>query len=127
MTGAYPDAEQAIADLISGSGLLNAVGVGDSPPSNVAYRLPYGLVYRSGGADDGITDAALVDVEVYVHQRSNGRDLSEQIRQRLVTPGRPPYPLDRITTVGAIQELPSGGRHIRRWTATYRVAARRTT
>lgn len=122
----YPDIETVLVGLLLESSILQGAGTNDLP-GNLAYRLPYGLVLRAGGDDDGVSDYPTVDVEIYAAQRVNGRALCEQVRQYLTGSGRPPYPLDRVETVGAITELPYGGRHIRRWSNTYRVTTRRIT
>lgn len=120
----FPNVEALIVALIDTTGLV--AGVGSDLPQNLQYRLPYVLVVRSGGPDDGVSDFPLVDAEVYAARKANGRRLSEQIRQRLLR-DLPGWPIDRIETVGAIQELPFGTRNVRRWTNTFRVTTRRIT
>lgn len=121
----YRNTRTVIAGLLRTSGVIRQVDI--ALPGNLAYRLPFGLVLRSGGNDDGVSDFATIDVEVYVPQQIAGDVLSEEIRQYLTGGGRrPPYPLDRVETIGAITELPYAGRGVRRWSNTYRVATRRT-
>jgi hypothetical protein len=122
----YPDVETVVVGLLIDSGIVTGAGTNDLP-GNVAYRLPYALVQRAGGDDNGVSDFPTVDIEVYAAQRVNGRHLCERIRQYLTGGGRPPYPLDRVETVGAVTELPYGGRRIRRWSNTYRITTRRIT
>lgn len=120
----FPDVETVLIALIQGSGIVAQVGA--DLPENLQYRMPFALVVRSGGGDDGISDFPTVDVELYTNLKTDGKRLSEHLRQRLTRP-MPGWPLDRIETVGAITELPFGGRNVRRWSNTFRATTRRVT
>lgn len=123
-TREFPDVEAVLIALIQAAGIVTQVG-GDLP-ENLQYRMPFALVVRSGGNDNGVSDFPTVDVELYTSLKTDGKQLSERLRQHLTRP-MPGWPLDRIETIGAITEMPFGGRNVRRWSNTFRVATRRIT
>jgi hypothetical protein len=90
--------------------------------------LPFIRVRRIGGTDNGVTDIARVDVRVYDADLSDAENLSEAIRQRLISK---PYAtvhgvLDRALTEVGPQEVPGPDPdHYRVVSTTYRVSVRR--
>jgi hypothetical protein len=119
----FPDVEVAVLDLLAATFPNN----GTVTPADFTDVLPFVRVNRYGGTDDRITDAASVAVDVFSDHRSGARDGAEQVRQLLLAG---PHAvdgavLDRVTTVSAPVEASWDNPAIRRWTATYRVTARR--
>lgn len=125
----WPDVERAVCDLLAALGTCGL----DTRPSLQA-TLPYLRVTRTGGSDDGITDAATVSVDVFAPGASLAKQVAEQARQLLIggSPGALPARatghgvVDRVITVTGPVRLPptdSGG--LRMVVASYRVSMRR--
>jgi hypothetical protein len=101
--------------------------VGRELPTNLRYRMPYTLVERTGGPDDGISDTATVNIDVLSSSVDVAKQRSENIRDYLTGDARSPrHPIDRAETVAGPQEIPYGDVSVRRWTTTYQITARRT-
>lgn len=94
-------------------------------PADLAERLPFVRVLRSGGYSDRIADHAVVDIDVFAASYTAVELLAEQIRQHLVGPPPPVGALDRVEVEVAPRELPWGDGTVRRFGATYRTHARR--
>lgn len=85
-------------------------------------------VRRIGGTDDGVTDRARIDVNVYAVDLSAAEDTAELARQRLISgPAATPHGvLDRAVTDVGPHEIPSpDSESYRIVSTTYRVSARR--
>lgn len=128
----YPDVETVVQDM-----LAELVGgtshVGSETPSDLQARLPFVRVTRYGGADDGITDNADIDVDCYGSRRSATLRLAEQVRELLtrgshvVSSDGAQVVVDRVATILAPFQPPDDGDPaVRRFTASYSVRARRT-
>ena len=120
--GAFPDLHDVLQRLLSD---LGTVAVKTGPDLN--DRLPFIAVNRVGGPDDGVTDTAVMDIDVFTPDY-RGHALAETIRQRLQAgPHRTEAgQIDRVTTDVAPREIPwTDGSTTRRWNATYRMSARR--
>jgi hypothetical protein len=102
--------------------------IGTATPSTLQTSMPFIRVQRFGGADDGFTDAPLVAIDAFAADRDTAWALAEAIRQRLLTG---PHTvaggtIDNGTTATAPNEVPwSDDQTIWRFTASYRVTARR--
>lgn len=124
----FPDIEAALVALLEPF-VPTAEQVGTETPTALAQMLPFVRVVRHGGYSDRLSDHAYVDIDVYAPHRADGVALAEAVRQYLTGPplrvGR--VVIDRIDNVAAQQELPWGDRGVRRFAATYLVAARRHT
>lgn len=128
MTRRFPDAAavllDVIADLVGGPDATGTVA-----PADLRDRALFVRAVRVGGPDDGVTDLARVDVDVFAPTAKAARDAAEEIRERLTAPGprrAGTVVLDRVTTDVGPRELPWGD-GIRRWGASYAVLARRAT
>lgn len=133
----YPDVEDVLLDLLGD--LVGDTGddthKGTSTPDDLATRLPFLLIPSPGGSDDTVTDTSRVDVHVLAGSFAQARDISKQIRARLV-PGPHVYSsggqvlavLDRVTCSARPREVPpwTADGTIRHFLATYTVTARRT-
>lgn len=122
----FPDVERALLDLIAPL-LGSAEQTGTETPADLQQRLPFGRVTRVGGPDDGISDRAVVDVDVFAATRSQAYDIAESVRQLLLAA---PHAvagvvLDSVGTIVGPRELPWADENVRRWSATYRAVARR--
>ena len=96
-----------------------------APEGNWFFR-----VERIGGRDDGVTDRAIVDVEVFALTRAVAYTRAEDVRARLLqSPHRVDGPrvviLDDVFTERAPTRLPAEDENLNRYTATYRISARR--
>ena len=125
--GPFPDTERNLDHLLAdlAGGLTN---IGIETPGNLATRARYIRVHRFGGADDGLTDLSVVDIDVFAPNRTDAITTAEAVRDRLLD--GPHHVdgavLDQVTTSTAPREIPWSGGDVRRWAATYRVSARRT-
>lgn len=118
----FPDLEQAVCDLLEDLGETGIV-----TPADLQDRLPFHRVQRFGGADDVITDTAALSVDTFAADAATGRERAEQVRQRLLSgPHATAHGvIDLAETTSAPVEVPWDGAPVRRWTATYRLQARR--
>lgn len=96
-------------------------------PADLQDRLPLQRVRRIGGTNDGTTDVARVDIEVYAASYEQGRDLAAA-QQQLVERRRIRTSfgmVDRGSTEVAPIEVPYPDERIRMWRGTYQLALRR--
>ena len=119
----FPDVERAVGDLVAGLGTT-----GSETNITLQSTLPYIRIRRLGGADDGITDAARVDVHVYDTDATSAKAIAEQVRQLLISgPSVTAHGIiDRARTEIGPQTIPADDTaDIRQVVATYRVSLRR--
>lgn len=132
MTPRYADVEVAMMDWLERefparfAPVDGVVRTDTETPVDLPDRLPFARVARVAGADDGVTDFAVVDVDVFAADRQTGYDAAEDIRARLL---KSPHDvngviLDSVYTETAPIRVPWDGEVIRHL-ATYRVSARR--
>lgn len=128
----YADVEVAMLDWLETTfptrfaPVNGAVRADIEAPVDLRARLPFARVRRVDGADDGITDFAVVDVDVFSPDRQSGYDAAEDIRGRFL---KSPHVvngvvLDAVYTETAPHRVPWDG-EVSRHLATYRVSARR--
>lgn len=123
---AFPSAEDAVLVLLDDLG-----AAGTYLPADLHARLPFHLVYRFAGRDDGLTDFPVVGVDTFAPTRVQGQDLAERARQRLtaaphqVTVDGLVVVLDDVRTAEGPHEVPYGDARTRRWVASYTVELRR--
>lgn len=130
MIGHYPDVEAGFLDLLA----VLAPG-SNTTPADLDQRLArpgvagWFRVRRVGGSDDGITDAAQVDVDTFATTRDRAFALSRSARELLTDGPAPPIVpgliLDRVVNVIAPFEVPNDNPRVTRYLATYRATARR--
>lgn len=140
---AFPDAEAALCDLLVGgedsvdygagdfgTGQFGGAGitlnVGTVTPPNLLEVLQFARVHVFTGADDRFTDTSRATIDNFALTRADAKETAEQIRQ-LFTQGPVlinGIVLDSITTDTKPVEVPWSP-DVRRYTATYRIAARR--
>lgn len=126
----FPDLEVALLDWLEDGRFSELAGgghVGTETPSDLDTRFPFVRVVALDGQDDGITDRAAVDVDVFSATRAQARALAERIRTSLTV-----YPpvvgdvvIDSVFTEVRPRRLPWPDENTRRWGATYRISARR--
>lgn len=129
----WPNVEEAVTALLEQALAIPDGRVGTQRPEQLLSRLPFLLVYRFGGGDDGVTDVAELGVEVFASSYAEGQPLAEAARQALLAaaatavtvPSGRRVSVDDVVTLTAPVEAPYGGDDVRRWTATYRVSVRR--
>lgn len=123
----FPDVEDALLTLIADLG-----DAGTFTPSDLKDRLPFHLVYRFAGADDGVTDRATVGIDTFDAKRQTGKPLAEQVRQlviatpHVVVTDAGPVVIDFARTAEAPHEVPYGDSMVRRWVSSYVVTLRRS-
>jgi hypothetical protein len=119
----FPDVQRVlVADLETLAGVNHT---GTETPEDLAGALPYIRVLRVGGGSDRLNDYATVDVDCFAATYTAAEQLAERVRQRLVGPPPPIAVLDRATCEVGPRELPWGDGQIRRFAATFQIAARR--
>jgi hypothetical protein len=119
----WPDVEDVLVGLLDAAGLAD--NAGRDLPANLRYRMPFVLVRRRGGTDDGRTDRAMVDVDVLSSQPGVAKTRSADIRDHLLGDPLLLWPIDYVETVSGPQEIPHGDTSVLRWTTTYEVHCRR--
>lgn len=123
MSYTYPDVEDVVLGLLVGADL--ATNADRELPTNLRYRLPFVLVERRGGADNGWTDSPVVNIDVLSSQESVAKQMSGDIRKFLTGDPLALWPIDRVQTVAGPQEIPHGDTAVRRWTCSYQIDCRR--
>lgn len=121
----YVDIELALCTLIAP--LVGEDNVAPVRPKSFEGRLPFVLVYRYGGADDGLTDRAEIGIDVHSETRGQGWPLASAIRELLTASWHSVdgVVIDRVTTDSAPYEVPFGDEGVRRWVSEYTVTSRR--
>lgn len=128
----FPDFQRAAAALLATVQGLSASKVGGvrPPAEQLKARLPFVATYRIGGSDDGITDSALMVLDVLAETYATGAPLAEKCARAL---GSAPLVLtldDKTVVIDTARaprpaEVPFGDSAVRLWTATYTWSARR--
>lgn len=118
----FPDVQAILKDVLADFGTY-----GIQTDAHLEDKLPFVTSRELGGQDNRITDATTVDIDVFASSYA-GKGIAESIRQTLTA-----APLvtatgiiDTCTTQTKPHEVPwTDGSTVRRWTATYRITARR--
>lgn len=119
----WPDAEAAVLAVVNPAVTVNA---GTVTPADFTGKLPFALVQRIGGADDGVTDYPVIAVTVFGSSRASAWAVAESCRQHiLASPGGPGVLIDSAETVTPSQQVPDPNTNLRVVTATYRLGLRR--
>lgn len=80
LLASFPKAARIVAALLDDLGTT-----GGETSTALQTELPFIRIRRIGGADNRVTDTARVDVRVYAVDLSAAEELSETIRQRLIS------------------------------------------
>jgi hypothetical protein len=100
--------------------------VGSGTVLKTDATLPFVRVAKLGGTDDGITDAPLVDFDVFAATRSQARQIAEEIRDRLRPRIRAGSAIvDSVRTSVSPRSLPWDNSNIQMNGATYAIGLRR--
>jgi hypothetical protein len=125
-TRRYPDLETVVERVLVNAGI--AVHVSRSIPRNIRYRMPFCLIERAGGPDDGWTDRGVVLVDWLSSQPGVAKAKAEDTRDYLIrTSPLDMWPIDRAETIAGPQEIPYGDSAVMRWTTTFEIHTRRVT
>lgn len=96
-------------------------------PPALLSKLPYVRVRDIGGNDDGLTDAPLIDVDVFHQTFDQARDLAKGIQAQLLA-----YPhrigsvtIDHVETAMRPHDVPWDDDRIARFYASYTISTRR--
>ena len=122
----YPDMHALVVRYLLGLG-HNVTG---SIPADLSGPEPVVVVLDVAGSDDGLTDEALYDVQVFHPNRDVAWDTSETIRQQLrKLAGHDPSAggnelVDTVDTVSRPTRRSYGNPDVNRYVATYRIRAR---
>ena len=120
----YPDLAEVVEAVLRTAGI--AEHAGGAIPTNLRYRMPFCLVERRGGPDDGWTDRGVVLVDWLSSVPDVAKAKSEATRRFLTTTSPlDMWPIDHAETLAGPQEIPYGDSAIVRWTTTFEVHARR--
>lgn len=127
----YPDIENVLIDLLER--LFPALAPTDvrhvdtETPADLQGALPFVRVMLVTGADDGLTDRSVVDIDVFANSRDTAYAWSTDIRSSLTgSPHRVGSDvIDRVVTEEKPRQLPWADESVRRFGATYRISARR--
>lgn len=94
--------------------------------------VPFVVVTRVAGSDDGVTDYAVIDVEFFHSNISLAADLAADGHERMrLMKSRGPVPvngipvqIDRLVTEDGPHPLAYGDENLRRFVARYRIESR---
>lgn len=124
----FPLLEAAFVALLEGPSGDRA---GTSLPAALeALPGPFHRVTRGPGADDGTTDAPLIDIETFARSRREAARAAEDARQLILGSRASTVAgalLDDVSTASGPIYLDYDNPHVQRYVASYRVAVRRTT
>ena len=118
----WPNVEVAFVKI-----LRDALGVrvATDIPDDVERLGGFVRVTRGPGSDDGVSDAPLIDLEVFHVDRVEAWNLAEQARQvMLAASNKAGVLVDSVSTSSA-PVFVFYGPHVARYVASYRVALRR--
>jgi hypothetical protein len=122
----WPDIQRlAVAYLTSALG----VRVATRTPAELETNMPMIRVRRGPGADDGITDSPLLDVEAFAATEQAAWELAEDARQavhELDGKAVDGALVDDVTTATAPVAVDWGSPAVHRFVASYRLNLRRT-
>ena len=121
MLSPFPDAEAVVIDIISPV----APGYTELPDGFIPDAI---RVTRTGGADDGITDSALVEVTSFGSSRARAWQMDGEVRQHILAAGGSAFNgvlVDQSRTAIPSQQLPDPRDDVRVVTSSYRLAFRR--
>lgn len=124
--GLFPDVERALAVALAVRFGLAPSHFGSRTPASLDALLPFCQVVRYGGGDDGVTDAAAVDVDWFDTSRDAALKKARETHQFLIV-GRlyaDPNLIDSVETVVGPVERPRQGT-ILRFGGSYTVSTRR--
>jgi hypothetical protein len=124
--GAFPDVADIICDVAEARDDVAAAGT--VVPADLQDQLVYVHVHCFGGTDDRITDYPRVDVHVFATTYVAARDVAQGLREQfMATPIVNDLGIiDRVDTVTRPFESPWADPDIHRFTASYRMHARRS-
>lgn len=118
----WPDIEQTYIKILHDS--LD-VRVADTVPDNVEELPGFIRVTRGPGDDDGVSDAPLVDLEVFNRDRGQAALLAERARQVMLgSSNQEGVLIDSVSTATGPQYVYYGD-NVVRYVASYRVTLRR--
>jgi hypothetical protein len=123
--GLYNDTEAALIEWLEDSveGVNNA---GIATTDTLDASLTFVRVVRIGGQDDGVTDAAVVDIDVFAATRATAFVVAERIRAGLRPRTRAGAAIiDSVRTSVSPRQLPWSNTKIKRYSATYGITLRR--
>lgn len=121
MLTAFPDAEAVTIDIVEPV----APGYTELPEDFTPDAI---RVTRTGGADDGITDEALVEVTSFGSSRARAWEMDGEVRQHILAAGGTSVNgvlVDRTRTATPSQQLPEPREDLRVVTSSYRLSFRR--
>lgn len=131
MLPVFRDEEAVVMDLIEAyyAAKPETVYTGiETPDEDTEIKLPFIRVGRVGGATARgaeHTDRPVVDVDVLAATRADGKRISNEIQQLLLST---PHPIDRCGVLIGPQKIPwVEGIPVRRYFASYHLDLRRAT
>lgn len=124
----WANPEKTLRKLFVEGGTVTSEQVGVSTPENLEEILPYVRITLVRGADDGLTDRAVVDLEWFDTTRSRASDGAEILRGTMHkfagTQSSDGYLIDTVTTVNRPHWVDFRNPKIHRYVATYEVSTR---
>ncbi|MEU7905313.1 hypothetical protein [Actinoplanes sp. NPDC049118] len=124
LTRRFPDVHVLLIEVLTP--LIGAGRVATQTPADLAQRLPFARVTRTGGHSDRLSDHARVDVDVFHKTYTEGEQLAARVHEFLTGQrlragnGR----VDRVGVDAVPIELPWAP-GIRRFTGRYLLVSRR--
>jgi hypothetical protein len=120
----FQDTELALITWVKTvEGVAHAGSVTDT---TLSTKLTFVRVMRIGGQDDGVTDRAVVDIDVLAATRGQAWLVAERIRAGLQPRTRAGAAIiDSVRTSVSPRQLPWSNDNIKRYSATYGITLRR--
>lgn len=120
----FPDVQRVLVAALEE--LVGAGRVAIETPTDLASRLPFVRVVRTGGSAGRVSAIPSVDVDVFAGSYLAAEQLAEQVREFLVGPPPGPVLLDRVDCTIFPRELPwDDDGLVRRFGAEFDVTVRR--
>lgn len=124
MSDLYQDTEAALVTWVKT--IEGVAAAGNATTDALSSSLTFVRVMRIGGQDNGITDAAMVDIDVFAATRSAAWAVAERIRAGLRPRTRAGAAIiDSVRTSVSPRQLPWSNDNIKRYSATYGITLRR--
>jgi len=122
----WPDLQLLAVDYLS---LVLGVRVSTRTPADLETVMPMVRVRRGPGADDGITDSPLLDVETFAATEREAWDLAEYARQaihELQGKAVGGQLVDAVSTASSPTSVDWENPAVERFVASYRINLRQT-
>lgn len=129
----FPDLEKAgfmalrgLVVMPTGGTLTTGPDFSTDDSAGLTGKNAHIAVVKRDDSDDTITMQAFLDIDVFAASRQVGYDVAEQVRGIMHSTRRlDGVVIDRVLTTSGPKQVPWDNSNVRRFSATYRISARR--